>query len=304
MDTNIKYLIEEIQRFNPVEYEDNEIIDNDTVYNVTSIDVKDYKELLIILIKRLQENIEYPDFSGINIKKITSLITLFPILGTYDIDIRKIKYLDLSDWDTSNVINMQGMFSNCEGLVEIKLSSKFNTFNVKTMANMFSGCKSLISIDLSNFDTSNVQNMSDMFSQCESLKTIDISNFNTQNVIDFSFMFWDCISLQDINVSGLDTSQAYVFNSMFSECMSLKRLDLSSFTLSPRYINMANMSTMFYNCRSLEYLDISGFNKLANNISSMCDFCESLKEIKLSNELIKSIIELKNNKNRLKVDMI
>lgn len=304
MDTNIKYLVEEIQRFNPVEYGDNEMIDSDTINNITVTVIKNFGDLIQVMIGRLQENIEYPNFYGIDIRQITSLQKLFPIFGSCNIDIKKIKRIDLSDWDTSNVTDMNEMFANCESLTEINLTGKFNTSKVEDMSNMFTDCKSLTKIDLSNFDTSNVRDMSSMFSGCSSLNNIDISNFNTQNVNDFDCMFYTCDSLKNINANGLNITSGRNFVGMFSGCSSLKKLDLSSFRLSPKYSIVSNMSMMFYGCSSLEYLDISGFDKLPTNIESMCKLCISLKEVKLSNELMKSFIELKNNKNLLKINIV
>ena len=47
--------------------------------------------------------------------------------------------------------------------------SNFNTKNVIDMGYMFNGCSSLTSIDLSSFNTNNVTNMSCMFRGCSSL---------------------------------------------------------------------------------------------------------------------------------------
>ena len=57
---------------------------------------------------------------------------------------------------------MNSMFSCCESLESINLSS-FNTNNVIDMSYMLFGCKSLESIDLSPFNTNNVTNMSYIF---------------------------------------------------------------------------------------------------------------------------------------------
>ena len=58
--------------------------------------------------------------------------------------------------------------------------SNFHTQNVTNMDGMFSGCSSLTNIDLSNFNTQNVTNMHEMFFRCLSLKNIDLSYFNAQ----------------------------------------------------------------------------------------------------------------------------
>ena len=60
--------------------------------------------------------------------------------------------------DTSNVITMDSMFSDCSNLMSIPL---LNTSNVANMVNMFYKCSNLTNIPL--LDTSKVTNMSSMF---------------------------------------------------------------------------------------------------------------------------------------------
>ena len=50
--------------------------------------------------------------------------------------------------------------------------SYFNTQNVIDMSCMFNNCNSLINLDLSNFNTQNVTNMESMFSNCKSFTSI------------------------------------------------------------------------------------------------------------------------------------
>ena len=64
---------------------------------------------------------------------------------------------------------MNNMFSNCYNLKNINLSN-FNTQNVINMSNMFYDCKSLTNINLSNFNTQNFTYMSYMFFGCDVLK--------------------------------------------------------------------------------------------------------------------------------------
>ena len=70
--------------------------------------------------------------------------------------------LDLSGLDTSQVINMSSMFSDCSGLTSLDVS-QFQTENVTNMVAMFSYCSGLTSLDVSGFNTSNVTNMNGMF---------------------------------------------------------------------------------------------------------------------------------------------
>jgi len=82
---------------------------------------------------------------------------------------------DISEWDTSNVRNMIGMFSYSEFNGNI---SKWDTSNVRNMSNMF--CESKFNRDISNWDTSSVINMSLMF--YESKFNGDISKWDFSNL--------------------------------------------------------------------------------------------------------------------------
>jgi surface protein len=138
----------------------------------------------------------------------------------------------------NNLTNMNYMFSKCSSLENINLSN-FNTQNVIDMYRIFSECSSLKNIDLSNFNTQNVKDMSNMFDGCSSLENIDLSNFNTQNVTDMSLMFFKCSSLKKINLSNFNTKNVTDMASMFSDCSSLKSIDLSNYIflilLSPKF---------------------------------------------------------------------
>ena len=57
---------------------------------------------------------------------------------------------------------MSYMFYECKSLKELNLSN-FNTNNVRNMEYIFCGCSSLQELNLSNFNTSNVYNMNRMF---------------------------------------------------------------------------------------------------------------------------------------------
>ena len=73
------------------------------------------------------------------------------------------------------------MFHDCKSLISLNLS-QFNSTNIIDTKYMFYNCSSIISLDLSMFNTQNVKNMEYMLYGCKSLISIDLSNFNTQNV--------------------------------------------------------------------------------------------------------------------------
>ena len=53
---------------------------------------------------------------------------------------------------------MNYMLSNCSSLIKLNISN-FNTNNVVDMSFMFNECSSLKDLNISNFNTNNVKNM-------------------------------------------------------------------------------------------------------------------------------------------------
>lgn len=90
--------------------------------------------------------------------------------------------LIFKDVDTSNVTDMNNMFSNCGALTSLDISG-WDTSNVTNMSNMFKGCNALTSLDISGWDTSKVTNMKEMFQGCSALKTIRMAGCS-QTTID------------------------------------------------------------------------------------------------------------------------
>ena len=108
--------------------------------------------------------------------------------------------------NTSQVMDMSGMFYYCSYLTALDLSS-FDTSQVTDMSNMFYRCYSLAALDLTSFDTSQVTSMWGMFSDCSSLTSLDLSSFDTSQVTDMWEMFSGCESLTALDFSSFDTSQ-------------------------------------------------------------------------------------------------
>ena len=79
---------------------------------------------------------------------------------------------------------------NSKKLKEINGLNKLITSNLIEMEGMFQDCEEIESLDLSNFDTSNVTNMAFLFNNCNNLKEIKgLNNFITTKVTDFQSMF-------------------------------------------------------------------------------------------------------------------
>ena len=96
-------------------------------------------------------------------------------------DCNELISLDLSNFNTSKVSDLQGIFNNCHKLKEIKGINQFNTSNITNMSGMFQACYELISLNLLNFNTSKVNQIQYMFNYGEKLKDLNILNFNIKD---------------------------------------------------------------------------------------------------------------------------
>ncbi|MBR6071191.1 MAG: BspA family leucine-rich repeat surface protein, partial [Ruminococcus sp.] len=106
-------------------------------------------------------------------------------------------------------------------LVSIDLS-KADTSNVTDMQRIFSSLKALTSLDISGFDTSEVTDMSDIFLESNALTSLDLSSFDTSKVNNTSWMFNSCQKLKTIYVSDKwNTAAITMSGSMFSGCKAL-----------------------------------------------------------------------------------
>ena len=141
---------------------------------------------------------------------------------------------DLNCIDTSLITDMSGLFSDRFGFEEFNGNiSQWNVSNVTNMESMFRYGK--FNRPIENWDVSNVTNMLFMFS--ESSFNQDISNWNTSNVTDMYGMFYNSNFNQDIskwNVSNV-TDMSYMFStSNFNQ-------DISNWNIS----NVNNIKDMF-----------------------------------------------------------
>ena len=134
-----------------------------------------------------------------------------------------LKNVDLSNFDTSTITNMSGMFRGC-GFTELDFSQfkYWNTSNVTNMNSMFYGCQSLTTLDLTSFDTANVEEMKEMFNQSYNLQILDISSFDTRKVTNMDAMFSNNYELTTIYVgSNWSTDLVESSTNMFAACRKL-----------------------------------------------------------------------------------
>ncbi len=188
------------------------------------------------------------------------------------------KITDLTDYfeysDTSNVTNMNEMFSGCSVLKTIPL---FDTSNVTVMQTMFSGCLALMEVPL--FDTSKVTNMYMMFSTCSALMEVPL--FDTSKVTNMYMMFAGCENLKTIpqfDTSNV-TDMGYLFRNAMNYAVALETipvLDTSKVT---------NMQYMFENQNNL--ITVEGLNLIkitsVSYVTSMFKGCTKLTNLTLYN---------------------
>ena len=242
-----------------------------------------FKEQLTTCINMFRDltNILYVDLSNFNSTEVKNMNNMFSgcIL---------LKSLNINNLDTSSVTNMNNMFKNCKSLQSLNLNN-LNIPLVTDMSYLFYSCNSLTSLSLNSINAPSLLNISHLFYQCTELNTLNINNTNFKSLRDISYMFYYCSSLKSLNLNKLDTSYVIDMSYMFSYCTSLISINLNHFnTLSVQY-----MEKMFFSCSSIKSLDLSNFNTSSvKNMNAMFSDCKSLIELNLNNFDTKTVEDI------------
>lgn len=137
--------------------------------------------------------------------------------------------LDLSTLNTSNVVNMQSMFSQAKSITHFNIAN-LDTHNVTNMSSMFTSFGNYggtTTLDLTSFDTSKVQTFSDMFANAYHLTVIDLSSFDTSSATNMWAMFNKCQYLETIYASAsfvTDNVTERMSTNMFANSTSIYHL--------------------------------------------------------------------------------
>lgn len=266
----------------------------DSIYyfnNLGSSDGRDVSEVLRFDFNRLK-----------NLKSIHGLFSRFSNLTRIE---------GIENWNTSNIVNVDGMFNECSSLTSINLSN-WNTSNIKSFIHMFDACNSLRSIgNTRNWDTKNIITMGYMFRGCKSLTSLDsilyswdvsnvkdmclmfrgcsgltslyaLYNWNTSNVEDMYHMFEGCSGITTLYpLINWNTSNVIDMTNMFSGCSLLTEINSLCWDIS----NVKSISNMFSGCSTLDTLDLSGWSFPSNVIAtfSLCENCINLKYVNIPN---------------------
>jgi len=236
-------------------------------------------------IKRIVDSGEHP-LNRVITSKLTSLNFLFQIRGGWQNKAVPDNFNDdISNWDTSNVLSMDEVFSGWpkfNGDI-----SNWDTSRVESMYGMFKSSKYVgshymgdtsFNQDISKWDVSNVKNMSEMFLGATSFNQ-DISNWDVSNVENMDYMFSGATSFNQ-DISKWNVSSVKSMANMFSNVTSIGIVafvgtyeyttadstsfnqDISNWDVS----NVENMEQMFSGATSFNQ-DISKWN--VSNVACM-----------------------------------
>ena len=234
-------------------------------------------------------NLKEINFSNFITQNVTNMDNLFK-------ECHSLKTLDLSSLDFSKVISIKSIFESCLNLSSIKLNTNLNTSNLINMEKMFYDCQNLENIDdiFNLFNTSKVTNMSHTFYGCFNLKKLNLcfDNLDTSNVVDMSKMFFKCKNLYKIDLNEkFKTKNVKNMNQMFAYCTNLIKLDLGVFNIE----NVENMAEMFYFCTNLQQINLRNSSiKNVNNMNKMFNNCFSLQKLELDFSKSEKIIDFNN----------
>ena len=189
------------------------------------------------------------DISNWNTSNVTTMYGMFS--GSSSQGSMAFTNLPIGNWDVSNVLDMTGMFNRCTNMSTIPVGN-WNMTKCKNIYQMFNSCTGLISIPVGNWDLANCENAAAVFQNCENLTELDVSNWKLSKCKNMNAMFVRCKSLSNIDVSNFDTSSCQTTAAMFYGCESLTSLNVSHFNMQ----NCTDTSMMFYGCKLIKELDL------------------------------------------------
>ena len=250
-------------------------------YNTADQAVYYYTEPNVVFLNENSEamlrwftKMETIDLSSFNTSEVITMNTMFYMMNS-------LKSIDVSGFNTSKVTDMNAMF-DLTGVIEQLDVSNFDTSNVTDMKWMFFGLNKLKKLNLTNFDTSKVTNMYGMFDAMTDVSEIKFgTNFNTRNVTNMGRMFSRTSSIQQLDLSHFNTGSVTAMNDMFSLMTSLTQINFGvNFDTS----NVTDMTGMFYQSTSLVNLDLSHFNtRKVKSMNSMFSQMSGLTILDISN---------------------
>ena len=153
------------------------------------------------------------DFNDIDVSNMDSFYNYNKNKGIFERT--QFEYIDISNWDVSNIESMRTMFFGCEGLKSVGDISEWNVSNVTNMEAMFCSCYHL-NTNIADWDVSRVTNMGGMFYSCESFNQ-NLSKWDVSNVTNMEAMFKFSSSFNQ-DLSNWDVSKVKSKTDIFEYC--------------------------------------------------------------------------------------
>lgn len=224
---------------------------------------------------------------------------------------------DISNWNTSNVTSMEGIFFNAtifNGNI-----SQWDVSKVTSMKKMFLGAEKF-NQNIGDWDISNVTSVNSMFYYAHSFNQ-SIGNWNTSKVISMDSIFYNAIEFNqplNWNTSNV-TNMSYMFYKAKSFEQPLK-FDLSKIkTMEFAFEEALKFQEKYNNnnplpkdtIKAIEWVNnnkeimnfISINNKINNNQKSFDNLIKE-KNIQIDSPLYKELLDLYNNtQDKLKNDL-
>lgn len=216
-------------------------------------------------------NIHYNSFVKINAPNLFRNGCVKNLRAAFQVN-PELKYVNISNWNVSNVEKLRYIFFNCPNIETLDLR-KWNACKCTDASFAFSfntedyGKNKLKYLRVDNlFKNGIISNVKGMFYNLDKLKTIgDISNWDVQNVILSDFMFYNCVNLKHIgDLSNWNMPKCTNAKLMFGCDYTLdgKVMQFEQLKLNNLFKDgiVSNVSGMFQGCDDLEYLNISNWN--------------------------------------------
>ena len=187
---------------------------------------------------RVSEKLTSLDVSNFDTSNVTNMSYMFggtnAAGGSHDMILEEI--VGIENFDTSSVTTMQAMFGSCVKLKKLDLS-KWDVSNVVNMGWMLGTVRmaarmELEEVNISNWDISSVKYMNEMFQHCYKLKkVIGLESLDTSKVEKMGSMFYNCNNLTGeitIRNPSLIIDNSIIYNTSIVEGTQLKINYISS----------------------------------------------------------------------------
>lgn len=185
--------------------------------------------------------------------------------------------LDTSRWRLDSARNAWNMFYYCRSLTGLDGLDEWNTGNVTNMSIMFSGCNRLSTVGITSWDVRKVTTTEGML-QGTPITSLDLSAWNTDSLTNMYCMFENCTKLTSLNLSGWDMSNVTSMKGLFGHDQQLTNLRFDGWNTG----NVRFMGHMFEYCTKLTGLDLSGWDTSnVTDMSALFNNCTSLASLKL-----------------------